>query len=266
MDESTKAPDKIPPPARSLKDLTIIEAWDTETNKPRYVTFYHVTPDEEMFFGQSTKPKMELSFAEFTAALHYVQEEEIYPEVPKDVNLKLAPDDIDDSLVYVKRPGLNNYEAMKGTDFVPKELLAETLTMEKVSQTPHPNIVGYYGCRVRRGRITAIVLERLDQTLQQYSNTPEFENLDKPRFLEALESAVHHIHSLGLAHNDINPHNIMVKDAMPVLIDFGSCQPVGQRLQSLATEGWYEELFFTSETKHDTYSLNKLREWIQNYE
>ncbi|CVK84543.1 uncharacterized protein FPRN_01998 [Fusarium proliferatum] len=174
MDESTKAPDKIPPPTRSLKDLTIIEAWDTETNKPRYVTFYHVTPDEEMFFGQSTKPKMELSFAEFTAALHYVQDEEIYPEVPKDVNLKLAPDDIDDSLVYVKRP--------------------------------------------------------------------------------------------GLAHNDINPHNIMVKDAMRVLIDFGSCQPVGQRLQSLATEGWYEELFFTSETKHDTSSLNKLREWIQNYE
>ncbi|SCV33748.1 uncharacterized protein FFB14_04672 [Fusarium fujikuroi] len=174
---------------------------------------------------------MKLSFAEFTAALHYVQDEEIYPEVPKDVNLKLAPDDIDDSLVYVKRPGLNNYEAMKGTDFVPKELLAETLTMEKVSQTSHPNIKS-----------------------------------DKPRFLEAFESAVHHIHSLGLAHNDINPHNIVVKDAMPVLIDFGSCQPVGQRLQSLGTEGWYEEVFFTSEKKHDAYSLNKLREWIQNYE
>ncbi|KAL5615722.1 hypothetical protein FOBRF1_004470 [Fusarium oxysporum] len=111
--------------------------------------------------------------------------------------------------------------------------------MEKVSQTPHPNIVGYYGCRVRRGRITSMVFERLDQTLQQYSSTPEFEKLDKPKFLEALQSAVAYIHSLDLAHNDVNPHNIMVKDGMPVLIDFGSCQPVGQRLQSLGTEGAY---------------------------
>lgn len=58
----------------------------------------------------------------------------------------------------------------------------------------------------------------------------------------------------------------MVRDGMPVRIDFGSCQPMGQRLQSLGTEGWYEELFFTSEKKHDTYSLNKLREWIHNPE
>ncbi|KAH7269016.1 uncharacterized protein BKA55DRAFT_497457, partial [Fusarium redolens] len=147
-----------------------------------------------------------------------------------------------------------------------KELLAETFTMEKISQPAHPNIIGYHGCRVRRGRITSIVLEKLDQTLQQFSATPEFEKLDKPNFLEALQSAVAYIHSLGLAHNDINPHNIMVKHGMPILIDVGSCQPVGQRLQSLGTDGWYEELFFTSEQKHDTYSLNKLREWIHNPE
>ncbi|EXL93385.1 kinase-like domain-containing protein [Fusarium oxysporum II5] len=231
MDDSTKAPEEIPPTVTSLQDLTIIEAWDAEANTPKYITFYLVTPDD------------------------------------KDVTLRLAPDHLDDIWVYVKRPGLNNYETtMRGTDFIPRELLAETLTMEKVSQTPHPDIVGYYGCRVRRGRIASMVFERLDQTLQQYSSTPEFEKLDKPKFLEALQSAVAYIHSLDLAHNDVNPHNIMVKDGMPVLIDFGSCQPVGQRLQSLGTEGWYEELFFTSEKKHDTYSLNKLREWIHDPE
>jgi hypothetical protein len=55
----------------------------------------------------------------------------------------------------------------------------------------------------------------------------------------------------------------MVKDGMPVLIDFGSSQPFVTRLQSLGTEGWYEEVFFTSEKKHDTYSLTILREWLQ---
>ncbi|KAF4454630.1 Protein kinase-like (PK-like) [Fusarium austroafricanum] len=264
MNDPGTPANKIPPTVTSLQDLAIIEAWDTEANKPKYVTFYLVTPDEEVFFGQSTKNKRELSFAEFTAALELVKDEEIYPEIPNHVSLKIAPDDLDNNSVYVKRPGLNNYETMKGTDFIPKELLAETLTMEQISQTQHPNIIKYHGCRTRRGRITSIVLERLNETLQQYSTTPEFEKLDKLKFLDALQSAVDYIHSLGLAHNDVNPYNIMVKDGMPVLIDFGSCRAVGSRLSSLGTEGWYEEIFFTSEKKHDTYSLNKLREWIQN--
>jgi serine/threonine protein kinase len=155
---------------------------------------------------------------------------------------------------------------MKGTGYVPKALLNEALVMEQVSKPPHPSIIEYHGCRVRRGRITAIVLERLDQTLSQYARTPAFHLLDKGRFIEALESAVDFVHSLGLAHNDINPDNIMVKDGMPVLIDFGSCQPFGKRLQSLGTPGWYEELSFTSEKKHDTYALGKLRAWLQRPE
>ncbi|EXK49883.1 hypothetical protein FOMG_02362 [Fusarium oxysporum f. sp. melonis 26406] len=167
MDDPTIPPEKIRPTVTSLQDLTIIEAWDTEAIKPKYVTFYLVTLDKEVFFGQSKKNKRELSFAEFTAALQHVKDEEIYPNVPKDATLKLAPNNLDDSLVYVKRPGLNSYKTMRGTDFIPKELLAETLTMEKVSQTPHPNIVGYHGCRVRRGRITSIILEKTDQTPQQ---------------------------------------------------------------------------------------------------
>ena len=134
--------------------------------------------------------------------------------------------------------------------------------MEQISKSPHPKIVGYYGCRVKRGRITAIFLELLDQTLTQYASTTDFQQLDKIKFVEALESAVDHLHSMGLAHNDINPDNIMVEDQMPVLIDFGSCQPFGERLQSLGTEGWYEELFFHSKEKHDAYALRKLREWL----
>lgn len=72
-----------------------------------------------------------------------------------------------------------------------------------------------------------------------------------------------YLHSLGLAHNDINPDNIMVRDGEPVLIDFGSCQPFGARLQSLGTRGWYDELFFTSEKKHDEFSMRKMREWLE---
>lgn len=251
------------PPVTSLQDLTIIEAWDPEAKQPKYVTFYLVTPDEEVYFGQSTKNKRDLSLEEFRAALKHIEDEEIYPEIPKDVPLTTAPDHLDDTSAFIKRPGLNCYEIMKGTDYVHKELLAEALTMEQISRTQHPNIIRYHGCRVRRGRITAIVLERLSQTLTQFAATPAFEALDKAAFMEALRSAVAYLHSLGLAHNDINPDNIMVRDGMPVLIDFGSCQPEGKRLQSLGTPGWYKELSYTSEKKHDTYALDKLEKWLQ---
>lgn len=256
--------EKKPPAVESLQDLEIIEAWDSETDTPKYVTFYYVTQDEEVYFGQSSKNKRDMTLAEYNAALEHVKDDEIYPVAPANIELTIAPENLDNSSVFVKRPGLVCYEIMKGSDFIPKEVLNEVLIMEQISKSTHPNIVSYYGCRIKRGRITAILLERLKQTLAQYVLTVGFQQLDKAKFMTALESALDHLHSLGLAHNDINPYNIMVKDGMPVIIDFGSCQPFGNPLQSLGSEGWYTELFHTSEKEHDTYSLGKLREWLQN--
>ncbi|KAK3379052.1 kinase-like domain-containing protein [Lasiosphaeria ovina] len=245
--------------------------FDQGASTAKYVTFYMVAPEDELYFGQLFRPKKEITLADYNAALEYVPDSvpdsEIYPEVPKDTALTIAPDHLDDTSAFIKRPGLNSYESMKESDFVPKGLLEETLIMEQLSKSPHPNIINYLGCRVRRGRITCIVLERLGQTLMQYIREPGFAELDKTKFVDALEAAVAHLHALGLAHNDINPYNIMIKDGgVPVLIDFGSCQPFGGRLQSLGSPGWYEELFFTSQAKHDAYSLKKLREWIEKPE
>lgn len=152
------------------------------------------------------------------------------------------------------------------TDRIPRKVLDEALIMEQVSKLKHPNIVEYYGCRVKRGRVTGIVMERFDWTLTQYVKLPVFQQLDKVKFIEALESAIVSLRSLGLAHNDINPHNIMIKNEKPILIDFGSCQPYGKQLLSHGTPGWTEGMFYTSEKKHDIYALAKLREWIQNPE
>ena len=250
----------------SLRDLTIIEAFDQGASESKYVTFYLVTPEDELYFGQSFKKKKEISLAEYNAALEYVPDSEIYPEVPQNATLTIAPDGLDNTSAFIKRPGLNSYESMKGFNWIPKGLLEETLIMEQISKTPFPNIIGYLGCRVRRGRITSLFLELLDQTLMQYIYEPGFTDLNKTKFVDALESSVAYLHSLGLAHNDINPSNIMVRDGMPVLIDFGSCQPFGGRLQSLGSPGWYEEIFFTSQAKHDTYALKKLREWLEKPE
>jgi len=108
-----------------------------------------------------------------------------------------------------------------------------------------------------------IVLEKLDKTLFEYISTPEFQHLNKQKFIEALESAVDHLHSLGLANNDLNPNNIMVKNGLPVLVDFGSAGLFGESLYTSSTPEWYPPMFTTSEKRHDIECLAKLREWIK---
>lgn len=252
------------PKLTSLQDLTLVEAWDTEKNEPKYVTFYHITADEEVWFGQSFKNKRSLTLDEYREALERVPDEDVYPEIPSNIQVTLAPDNIPDS-VHIKRPGLDSYEIMKGTHYIVKNVLDETLIMEKISKTQHPNIIKYYGCRTKRGRITSLVLKEHEYTLTQYIRQPGFQHLDKARFMDSLYSAVNYIHSLGLAHNDINPHNVMIgEDDLPILLDFGSCALYGERLESLGSEGWCEKPFFTSEKAHDDFGLRKMREWIQN--
>jgi len=141
-----------------------------------------------------------------------------------------------------KDPGhIANYQP--GLDMrTPKLVLSETLIMEALLRNSHHNIIRYRGCRLRRGRITAIVLDQHDQTLSQLAETPEFSDFNKAELYKGVESAVDHIHSMGLAHHDINPDNIMFRNKTPILIDFGSCQPFGEVLQSFGTPGWYEAL------------------------
>lgn len=108
-------------------------------------------------------------------------------------------------------------------------------------------------------------MNRFNWTLAQYVELSVFQQLDKIKFIEALKSAIASLHSLRLTHNDINPHNIMIKNEMSILIDFGSCRLYEKQLLSHDTPGWTEEIFYTSE-KYDTYALTKLRQWIQNPE
>jgi serine/threonine protein kinase len=90
---------------------------------------------------------------------------------------------------------------------------------------------------------------------------------DEEPFTSALTAAVEHLHCLGLAHNDINPANILLtEDQMPVLADFNSCHPIGEKLElSRGTEGCIdtEDSWDTSETHHDFFAIEKIRESLK---
>lgn len=90
---------------------------------------------------------------------------------------------------------------------------------------------------------------------------------DKESFVISLESAIRHMHSLGWAHNDLNPANIVLtREGRPILIDFGSARRIGEELaSSRGTKGWIDcemEDYTTSEARHDISALDKLRTWL----
>ncbi|KAL1849088.1 hypothetical protein Plec18170_007747 [Paecilomyces lecythidis] len=169
----------------------------------------------------------------------------------------------------MKRPALDLYEALKEykqLHQLKEMLLAEAQVMEMFCHHPHPNIIRYYGCWVVRGYVTGLVMDKHAQNLEAYVKDG-VGPLDKPSFMNALESSLRHVHALGWAHNDLTPANILVNgNRMPVLIDFGGCQPIGSRLKYIrGTKGWIDgkiEDYTTSDEQHDLSALDKISSWL----
>lgn len=167
--------------------------------------------------------------------------------------------------MYIKRPDFGLFHCFQKHNvlsLIPKGLLEEAETMEKISKHPHPHIVRYHGCRVRRGRITGLVLDRHAHTLQDYLKN-QVGPVDKELFMRALTSAIDHLHSINSAHNDLHLGNILDEKGMPVLIDCGSSREIGAKLgTSRGTKGWIEveemKDYDTSDKGHDMFALRKI--------
>ena len=83
------------------------------------------------------------------------------------------------------------------------------------------------------GRNGAVVVKLLLPLLSQgtlYTHVRKTGRMDERvalRLFRSLCSAVHKIHSCGLAHRDIKPHNVLMSSkGDPILMDFGSCAEV----------------------------------------
>ena len=250
------------------------EETDDDTGQHRQTIFAVVDGDDVAYFGSSSLAKKDLSFDVVVSLLEPIPDEDIYPLWAADGNdgnglTRAGETHTPPSALYIKRPMLAQYAVFRKHNvlpLIPKALLEEAQTMEFLTQHKHPHIVQYHGCRVRRGRIVGLVLDQHPHTLTAYLKD-RVGPIDKEPFMDALRSAVHHLHALGWAHNDVNPGNILVDACgLPVLIDFGSAQPVGNKLgTSRGTDGWMDSSmddYHTSETKHDEYAIDKIRSWL----
>ncbi|KAK2595515.1 hypothetical protein QQS21_006790 [Conoideocrella luteorostrata] len=256
----------------SWEDLAFCdEELDGDTGEFQHTSFAAFDADDNAYFGTLKKAKSSITFSQISSALAPIPDNELFPSwAPCHIRVTKAQDAASPD-TYVKHPSLSFYETFKEhnvVDLIPKGLLEEAGVMEIICHYPHPNIIQYHGCRVRRGRITGIVLDRHPHTLNDYLKS-EIGSVDKKPFMQAITSAISHMHSFGWAHNDLNPGNIMVdKDGMPVLIDFGSAREVGAKLgTSRGTKGWIEgemKDYHTSDKAHDLFAIDKLRMWLDN--
>lgn len=170
---------------------------------------------------------------------------------------------LSDESVYVKRPSFIYYNTAEN-DGTSKLMEAEARTFRLLSKTPHPNIAKYMGCVVHDDRVIALCIEKCDHNLSEAVREENLRTkLDAKLVMNSLRSAVAHLHSLGLCHNDINPRNVMFdSNDKIVLIDFDSCIPENHKLLKCGTPDWVDVDIEVSSKRHDLIALDKVSQFL----
>ncbi|KAG8630493.1 hypothetical protein KVT40_002112 [Elsinoe batatas] len=241
----------------------LCEVTDVDTGNFKRTTFAYLGPEDVFYFGSTTIPKLKMKDEDFLAALKKVPDADIYPVRTEDVMVFYG--DLDEKL-YIKRPKMTWYDDLAGSGVIAQLLMDEIKVTELISKHPHPNLIKYHGCLVRRGYIVGIVLDEFGTTLEKHINDKK-QPVDIERVMAGVEAGVRHLHSLGLAHNDINPMNVLLdEEQRPIIIDFGSCKPFGEELLSAGTPGWVkDELCCTSLQASDEYGIAKIHSWLEEH-
>ncbi|KAL5366373.1 kinase-like domain-containing protein [Aspergillus floccosus] len=175
---------------------------------------------------------------------------------------------------YVKRQCLSHYDP-KNPHGLKHQTLEEVETCEYLKQSPHPHIAVYHGCEVKDGRITGLCFQKYSETLMERVNPMRYNKRLFPiklgaispqieRWLDNIETGIRHLHSLGIIHNDINPSNIMFDGDTPVIIDFGSCRPIGHDLGMVGrTYEWHDGNIMEAKPSNDLDALEEMRFWLK---
>ena len=270
----TDSPSYHGPNITTWEDLAIFdEEFSDETGEFKYTIFAAFDQDETAYFGKLALRKRDVTLEHLASVLSPIPDDDVFPRwAPDNTGLIQAQDTLPPN-AFIKYPELALYDVFKQHNILyllRNGLVEEARTMEMISKHPHPNIVRYHGCRVRRGHITGLVLDCYPNTLTEYLNNKVGSlSLDQELFMDALKSAVSHLHSLGLAHNDLHPGNVLVDDrGAPFLRDFEAAREIGAKLGiRRRTEGWIEgemKDYHTSDKNHDLFALGKIRAWLDN--
>ncbi|KAK1811759.1 hypothetical protein LTR12_013856 [Friedmanniomyces endolithicus] len=248
--------------------LTVAEVQDIETGKVLHVTCSCFDSYGTAWFGQiSGVRKYDLSDEDYRRLLKPIPDEQVYPLAPPGLDVH-DPKDTDG--YYIKRANLIGFDDAEVAKTLPRILLEEAKVLQSLKQRHHLNLVKYYGCNLKGDRIAGLVLKKYPKTLQQYflQDYYDFSDFDAKACMKGLRSGIQHLHSLGLAHNDLNPMNAALDgDNKVVILDLGSCRGFGEELISAGTAGWFDEDspdWAISAKAHDEFALQKIESWLDS--
>lgn len=223
-----------------------------------------------MYYGRTQNTKIDKEA--ILKDLQLIPRENIYPRFSSD--LTRAPEiklDMPPPEIYIKTSRLGTYSQDYG-QLIANLVLNEAEIYEILRKHPHPGLGRSLGCIVADdGLITGLALMKYDSMDLSYraSDPKSFGKEQRKRCIEALKDAVQHLHDLGLAHNDLNPMNVLfTDDGQPVLIDFETCCPIGTKLTKEGDVGGWEDGIPVAKYKQSSADCDKaqiefLSAWLE---
>ena len=81
--------------------------------------------------------------------------------------------------------------------------------------------------------------------------------------MDDIRAGIKHLHSLGMIHCDINPHNVFADVEDFVIGDFDSCTLEGDELGAKAgTDGWTSDDFVLAQRENDWFGFAKIEQFL----
>lgn len=186
---------------------------------------------------------------------------EVFPEYDADLFGSIV-DNPPPSDSYLKKPCLLDFKNGEPS-LIAALMIIEAKVLRALQESPHKHLTKSLGCVVRQNRVTAICLPKYVNTLGH--RVREGIHVDIESCISCIRSAILHLHSLGYAHNDVNPENIMFdRDDVPVLLDFDASKPFGENLLKPGTYGWNDNHKKVSDEHNDLKALEQILIYLRD--
>jgi hypothetical protein len=268
-DEDCKSPSATelkPPVVNDFKDFTICnkvdEFNDTDECLSTYTLVMMVDQDSyAAWIGTVNAPRDQVSLEQAVNCLSRIPDKAIYPPVPPDMQVVATSD-----FTWLKRPLIHAYSKKDPANWTADAFLDEIKAHQLVEEHPHRTLVKFKGCLEKDGLVVGVLQKRYPTALNFRVEARSQPPYSATAFYDDIEAGLRHLHSLGFAHNDLNPANVMVEaEDRPIIIDLGATRPLGQVLHQGGTPGWCDGFQMTSCVANDEIGLRLRKEYLQEH-
>ncbi|ERF73559.1 hypothetical protein EPUS_09500 [Endocarpon pusillum Z07020] len=264
------------PKPKFLEAATIEAQWGNDgLVEPGYVLVAYSIGDET-YLGKSA-----VRIFRPTALL--LKLEELYDVIPVpkaqlrplyEEGLTIAPDPLPEG-TYVKQPRYCEYDP-NYPELLPDTIISEARNNELLLSNPHPNIAKYHGCQVKDGYITGLCFDNYrplslvvdpDHKGKLLFDADMRPLKDLNLYLQGIRDGIKHLHSLGMAHNNLALHSVGIRpgsnDDMAIIAELEMCQRFNTPIErDSRVEDWSDLTINASLPSNDTDAIEELERYL----